>query len=59
VREYVDHLHEHFFDPVLIKDGRYMPPTTPGDSIAMKPESLERFAYPSGEAWAAETVPPM
>jgi L-fuconate dehydratase len=25
--EYVDHLHEHFLDPVVIRDGRYMPPT--------------------------------
>lgn len=44
--EYVDHLHEHFLDPVVIRDGRYMPPRLPGYSIEMKRESLERYTYP-------------
>jgi L-fuconate dehydratase len=52
VVEYVDHLHEHFVDPVVIRSGRYMPPTAPGYSITMKPESLERYAYPDGPAWS-------
>ena len=50
--EYVDHLHEHFLDPVVIRGGRYMPPSVPGYSITMRPESLEEFAYPDGGAWA-------
>jgi L-fuconate dehydratase len=50
--EYVDHLHEHFVDPVVIRGGRYRAPTAPGYSITMKPESLERFAYPDGAAWS-------
>ena len=50
--EYVDHLHEHFLDPVVIRDGRYMPPTAPGYSITMRPGSLEEVAYPDGAAWA-------
>jgi L-fuconate dehydratase len=29
VVEYVDHLHEHFFEPVVMKNGRYMPPQGP------------------------------
>jgi L-fuconate dehydratase len=49
--EYVDHLHEHFVDPVVIRNGRYMPPTAPGYSIEIKPESLSRYAYPAGGAW--------
>ncbi len=49
--EYVDHLHEHFVDPVVVRDGRYMPPTAPGYSITMKPESLRAYAYPRGAAW--------
>ena len=53
ILEYVDHLHEHFLDPVRIKDGRYMPPTTAGYSIEMRPESLEAFEFPTGSAWAA------
>jgi len=49
--EYVDHLHEHFVDPVVIRGGRYLPPTAPGYSITMKPESLRTYAYPDGPAW--------
>jgi L-fuconate dehydratase len=51
VIEYVDHLHEHFLDPVVLKNSAYMPPSTPGYSITMKPESLERYSFPDGEAW--------
>src|SRR3712207_5024340 len=51
ILEYVDHLHEHFFDPVVIKDGRYMPPSMPGYSITMRPESLETHEFPHGSAW--------
>lgn len=50
--EYVDHLHEHFVDPVQIRDGRYVPPTQPGYSIEMKPASLDRHEFPTGAAWA-------
>ena len=52
VLEYVDHLHEHFFDPVRMRAGRYMPPEMPGYSITMKPRSLDRFEFPAGAAWA-------
>jgi L-fuconate dehydratase len=49
--EYVDHLHEHFLDPVHMKDGCYMPPSRPGYSIEMKPESIDAYQYPNGSAW--------
>ncbi|MEZ4810149.1 MAG: L-fuconate dehydratase [Allomuricauda sp.] len=49
--EYVDHLHEHFLDPVVIKNGTYMPPNMPGYSIQMKAESLEDYAFPNGKIW--------
>ncbi|SHJ03548.1 L-fuconate dehydratase [Pseudozobellia thermophila] len=52
--EYVDHLHEHFFDPVVIKDGAYMPPSMPGYSITMKPGSLAEYTYPNGSYWQKE-----
>jgi len=45
VIEYVDHLHEHFIDPCNIRGAAYMPPTAPGFSITMKPESLERYRH--------------
>jgi L-fuconate dehydratase len=52
--EFVDHLHEHFYDPVVIKEGAYMPPTIAGYSITMKPESLEEFRFPGGKFWKEE-----
>lgn len=51
--EYVDHLHEHFVNPVVVRDGRYAPPTAPGYSIEMRTESLRQYAYPDGPAWSA------
>jgi len=45
VLEYVDHLHEHFIDPVVIRNGRYQMPLLPGYSITMKPESLREYQY--------------
>jgi L-fuconate dehydratase len=51
VCEYVDHLHEHFVDPVKIVDGRYLLPSAPGYSITMKPESLDEYEFPAGRAW--------
>jgi L-fuconate dehydratase len=50
VLEYVDHLHEHFVDPVVMRGDRYMPPEAPGYSITMKPASIEAYAFPNGEA---------
>ncbi|HEY2672426.1 MAG TPA: L-fuconate dehydratase, partial [Rugosimonospora sp.] len=51
VIEYVDHLHEHFVDPVVIRDGRYQAPTAPGFSATMRAETLTEFAYPHGPIW--------
>ena len=51
VLEYVDHLHEHFVDPVVIRRGRYMPPQRPGYSIEIHKNSLDKYSYPDGEAW--------
>lgn len=45
VIEYVDHLHEHFIEPCVISNAAYMPPTMPGFSIEMKPESLETYRF--------------
>ena len=54
--EYVDHLHEHFHDPVVIKNGAYMPPMKPGYSITMKKESIQDFSFPNGKEWNQEPV---
>ena len=52
VTEFVDHLHEHFVDPVVIRDAHYMPPLSPGYSAEIKVASRRRFQFPAGEAWA-------
>lgn len=54
--EFVDHLHEHFVNPVEIRRGRYMPPRAPGYSIEIRPDSLRRYEFPNGEAWADERM---
>jgi L-fuconate dehydratase len=51
VCEFVDHLHEHFVDPVRVVGGRYLAPTAPGYSIEIRPESLSEFAFPDGPSW--------
>jgi len=53
ILEYVDHLHEHFLDPVRIRNGRYLPPAQPGYSITMRPESLDAHEFPHGKVWAS------
>ena len=53
ILEYVDHLHEHFVDPVTMKDGHYMPPERPGYSGEIKPESLDMYEFPAGEVWVS------
>jgi L-fuconate dehydratase len=45
VIEYVDHLHEHFVDPCVIRNAAYMPPTRPGFSIEMKPDSIASYTF--------------
>jgi L-fuconate dehydratase len=45
VIEYVDHLHEHFEDPCIVRGAAYMPPQAPGFSITMKRASRERYEF--------------
>jgi L-fuconate dehydratase len=52
VTEFVDHLHEHFVDPVIIERARYKPPATPGYSTTMHQDSRDRYSFPDGAAWA-------
>jgi L-fuconate dehydratase len=51
--EYVDHLHEHFTDPVRISGGRYSAPEAPGMSTRLRPASLAEHTYPDGPVWRA------
>jgi L-fuconate dehydratase len=56
--EYVDHLHEHFVDPVRIRRGRYLAPTMPGMSAQMIATSLSDYRFPDGPQWSTVRHPP-
>ncbi|KAL1896156.1 L-galactonate dehydratase [Sporothrix stenoceras] len=62
VLEYVDHLHEHFKNPAVIKDGYYTTPTEPGYSVEMKAASMDEYEFP-GKAgvswWQSEEAKPI
>jgi L-fuconate dehydratase len=45
VIEYVDHLHEHFVEPCVVRGAAYLAPQAPGFSIEMKPESIEKHRH--------------
>jgi L-fuconate dehydratase len=51
ITEYVDHLHEHFLDPCVVRGGRYLVPKAPGTSAEMKAESLRDYSFPDGRVW--------
>jgi L-fuconate dehydratase len=50
--EYVDHLHEHFVDPVRLRKGRYLAPTRPGFSSELTHDALQDYRYPDGPVWS-------
>jgi len=49
--EYASHLHELFVHPAVVRDGRYLVPDAPGYSMALVPDTFERFTWPGGSAW--------
>jgi L-fuconate dehydratase len=55
--EYVDHLHEHFADPVRMARGRYLAPQQPGTSARMLPGSIDDYRYPDGRMWQDDHSP--
>jgi L-fuconate dehydratase len=55
--EFVDHLHEHFEVPALVRDGRYVAPTEPGAGARMRAASIEEFSFPHGTTWMAGGSP--
>jgi L-fuconate dehydratase len=54
--EFVDHLHEHFVDPVRIEAGHYVAPLAPGGGAQIHPASLAEFRFPDGPQWASVAV---
>ncbi len=58
VIEYVDHLHEHFLDPCIVRDAAYRTPEAPGFSIQMKGDTLVKYAF-SAREFAEKTLAPL
>ncbi|MDT8913686.1 L-fuconate dehydratase [Amycolatopsis sp. PS_44_ISF1] len=56
--EFVDHLHQHFRNPVVISDGHYRAPGEPGFSATMHQAAIDTFTYPGGAFWAADLAEP-
>ncbi len=50
--EWIDHLHEHFVNPAVVRDGRYVAPTAAGASTQMWSQSVAEFSLPDGAAWS-------
>lgn len=50
--EFVDHLHEHFVEPVTIREGRYRAPVRPGFSAEMHTRSIIEHTFPTGMVWS-------
>jgi len=53
VTEFVDHLHEHFVDPCVVRNGAYVLPSAPGYSAEMRRPSLATYTFPTGSYWAS------
>jgi L-fuconate dehydratase len=49
--EHAAHLHEHFVDPIVIRDGAYRMTDAPGFSVAFREESVAAFRFPDGAYW--------
>lgn len=52
VVEFVDHLHEHFVIPTVVKNAHYQAPLQAGAGAEIKLESIKEYSYPNGPAWS-------
>ena len=55
VTEFVDHLHEHFVDPVVDSAGPLCGAARPGYSTEIKQESRVQYRFPDGPVWNVRT----
>ena len=56
VVEFVDHLHQHFVEPVQISGGHYMAPQRAGSGAEMHQSSIDEYSFPNGTYWKNEAV---
>ena len=54
VVEFVDHLHQHFLDPVQVSGGYYIAPQLPGAGAQMHQSSINEYSFPNGTYWKSE-----
>ena len=54
VVEFVDHLHQHFLEPVRIDNGYYLAPIRPGAGAEMHQTSIDEYSFPGGSYWKNE-----
>ena len=54
VVEFVDHLHQHFLEPVSVKGGYYIAPQLAGAGAEMHQASIDEYSFPSGSYWKNE-----
>ncbi len=53
VTEFVDHLHEHFVDPCVVRAGHYTLPDAPGYSARLHDASVATYTFPGGTYWSS------
>ena len=58
VIEFADHLHEHYENPCIVRNGRYIAPATPGFGVKIKDASVAAYRFPSGDIWRARQEHP-
>ena len=51
ITEYVDHLQQHFVNPVNIINGSYVLPSTTGIGLELKQDTIKKYAFPDGTFW--------
>ncbi|HEU4794946.1 MAG TPA: enolase C-terminal domain-like protein [Pyrinomonadaceae bacterium] len=56
VCEYVDHLHEHFVDPCIVRNASYALPVRAGYSIDIKADSIAEYEFPAGRFWVRSGI---
>ncbi|XP_021362255.1 mitochondrial enolase superfamily member 1-like isoform X2 [Mizuhopecten yessoensis] len=49
--EFADHLHEHMSEPVVIRNGSYQVPKSPGFVVGITDKAREDYIYPEGKEW--------
>jgi L-fuconate dehydratase len=55
--EYVDHLHEHFVEPVRVEGAHYVAPLAPGSGAELRVESLATYRFEQDTSMELRAIP--